>query len=230
MESVFIPLYNEQTQVTASVEKIKKVLAGRDYEIVLVDDASTDDTPSICGELGKQDNVRYVRFDVGPTRRENLGKAMGECESERLAFTDCDLAADISIIPKMLDYLREYDIVIASRNLRDSRTVRKKWRNIFNRVANGFVRSYYKSRLTDHQCGLKAFRGDILRKLIVEAGYDKTHTRSWSWDTEILVRAQVHGYGILELPCSWRETQDTSVRVLRDWRMLPYFVKLKKRI
>lgn len=229
MESIFVPVYNEADRITSTIKKLKTILSGREYELTVVDDASTDDTAKICTKLAEKGKINYVRFDNGPTRRENLAKAMGECQSECIAFTDCDLAADVEILPTMLDELAEYDLVIASRNLKDSKISRKKWRNAFNLIANHLIRKLFQSTITDHQCGLKAFRGNVLRKISSDMGYDKTLCRSWGWDAEILIRAQKSKYAIKEVPCRWSESEKSSVSVFRDWKMAPYFMSLRKR-
>ncbi|MFH1055462.1 MAG: glycosyltransferase, partial [Candidatus Altiarchaeota archaeon] len=71
MISVFIPAYEEESILACSVDRVSEALRGLEYEIFIVDDASTDSTPKISAQLAAADRrIRHVRYDNGPTRRE----------------------------------------------------------------------------------------------------------------------------------------------------------------
>lgn len=231
MLSLFVPLYNEEGIIEKSVQEIKSALDGLEFEVWLVDDASNDSSAEICKRLALQDaRVGHLRYDEGPTRRENLADAMRAATGEFVGFIDADLSMKPSYIPGFLNLLADCDIVVASRLLAASRASRRRWRDSFSRMASFFARNYLGSGLSDHQCGLKLFRREALMGLLGEMGYDKSLVRGWSWDTEMLVRAQKKGLRIREEPVEWIESPHTSVNIRRDWRMIPYIFSLRKKL
>ncbi|MBU0761764.1 MAG: glycosyltransferase [Candidatus Altiarchaeota archaeon] len=226
MHSVYIPAYNEEKIIKATVSTVAAALKGLDCKLTVVDDASTDKTAKICSEIG----VDCVSYGFGPTRRENLADAMRKSEADKIAYIDADLSVKPAYLPGFFKLLDEFDIVISSRYLPQSKIKRKIWRDVFSRMSSYFIRHYIGSKIIDHQCGLKAFRREVLFQLIDEMGYDKTLNRGWAWDTEMLLRAQKKGIKILEVPVEWNESRHTSVDVFTDWRMVAYSFTLGKRL
>jgi glycosyltransferase AglD len=230
MLSVFVPAYDEEAVLEANVDRVIRALESIDFELFIVDDASDDRTPQIAGRLANVDSrIKCLRYENGPSRRENLAQSFKNAKGGAVAFIDADLSTSPDYLPKMAAKLSEADIVIGSRYLPQSKTRRKLWRLLVSRVANYSVNNLLSSRLTDHQCGLKVFRRDVILKLVDEAGYDSSMRRGFVWDTEILLRAQKHGYRILEVPVDWAESNHSSVKILRDWKMIPYMLRLRGR-
>ncbi|MBD3389050.1 MAG: glycosyltransferase [Candidatus Altiarchaeales archaeon] len=229
MLSVFTPAYDEEQGLERNVRDIMKALEGLDYELFIVDDGSADGTPEICRKLESEDmRVRHLRYENGPSRRENLATSFKQAKGEYVAFIDSDLGEAAHYLPGMAEDLGEYDISMGCRTHPESRIGRSVLRRAYTHLSNGFIRAYFGSRLRDHQCGLKAFRRDVILRLVDEAGYDESGDRGWSWDTEILLRAQRHGYMIREFPVSWVERRGTTVKLNRDWSLLKYVFKLKR--
>jgi glycosyltransferase AglD len=231
MISVFIPAYNEGRIIEDSVRRVIDALGGLDFELFVVDDGSTDDTPALASKLSALDGrVRLVRYDGGPSRRENLARSFSLARGDVIAFIDADLSAGPEYLPVMVGRLADWDIVVGSRSISGSEAVRRVWRLVFSRVAGAFTRVWLGSRISDHQCGLKVFKRDVILKLAGEAGFDSSGWRGFGWDTEVLVRAQRRGYRVLEMPVRWEESQRSSVTVFRDWRVVPYMLALRFRL
>lgn len=231
MLSLFVPAYDEEEVLECSVNGILKAVDGFCCELFIVDDGSADQTPEIGQKLAQEhENVEYLRYDDGPTRRENLAKSFGRACGDVVGFIDADLSVGPEHISDMMQHIGEYDIVVGSRLCPGADSKRKMWRGTFSNLGSWFVRSYFGSNVRDHQCGLKLFKQDVLEALVDAAGFDETGGRGFFWDTEVLVRAQRMGYKVMEYPVRWRESGDSSVQVRRDWRMLPYMLKLKGRL
>jgi len=231
MLSVFMPVYNEESVLERSVGKTLEALQGSDFELFIVDDTSTDGTLELAAKLAAENHrIRYVRYENGPSRRENLADAFKRASGEVIAFLDADLSAGPEYLPGMVRLLGGADIVVGSRYLRESETKRGLFRLAVSRLYNLFLRLYFKSRIRDHQCGLKVFKRDVILRLVGEAGYDRKLVRGFSWDAEILLRAQRHGYTILEIPVKWVQSDRTSTRPLRELKMIPYLLGLRLRL
>ena len=146
-------------------------------------------------------------------------------------FSDTDLATDISSLKSLVKAAEgKYDIAIGSRYLKDSKIRRKPERRIISFFYNNFVRLYLRSRIRDHNCGFKAFKKQVILDLVEEAGYDKSFTRGWFWDAEILIRAQRKKLKIAEIPAHWIEPKKSTFSFKREKRMIPYILGLRNKL
>lgn len=229
--SVFIPAYNEEKIIEKNIKKINNYLKEHfdTYELVIVDDYSNDKTLKLSKNLEKTIGVRNVHFDNGPSRRENLGKAMLTAKYDYIGFLDMDLATDITYLQTLFFLLEKYDIVLGSR-YKGIKPHREWWRLLFSKIYNIFMRVYFNSKISDHQCGFKAFRKEVLLRLLKEVGYDKTFKRGWFWDAELLIRAQKHKLSYIEMPVKWTRGEKSTFNFKREIKMLGYVLKLKFRL
>jgi glycosyltransferase AglD len=234
MLRVYVPVYNEEKRIGSNVGAVEKCLAeafGTEYELVVVDDSSKDRSLEIVkGLAAGNPKIKFKSFDDGPTRRENLAKAMLEAGDEDIVcFLDLDLSADLSRLPELVGYVASgYDVSVGSRYLGVSpkRDVR---RLLISRLYNLMIRLLFSSKIRDHQCGFKAFRGKALKSLIAAAGYDSTHQRGWFWDAEILIRAQRGKYRINEFGVGWVEGSSSSFNIGRELRIIAYMLRFRLR-
>jgi len=232
--SMFIPIFNEQEVLERDIELIEYILnkLPDEYEIFVVDDASTDNS-AVIGEKISASNkkVKHLRYEVGPSRRENLAQSFKQATGEIIAFMDIDLATNLSHVPKLIDEVkRGSDIVSGSRYLPESRVKRKIFRLIISKMYNAFIRFYFKTNIRDHECGFKAFKRDIIINLVEEMGYDKSLKRGVFWDTELLVRALKHRYKIKEIPVIWNDPGTSALSFRREIKVLPYIYRFKRHI
>ncbi|MFH1068828.1 MAG: glycosyltransferase family 2 protein [Candidatus Glassbacteria bacterium] len=163
--SVVIPVFNERESLEPLYEKLREVIEGlgRSFEIVFIDDGSTDGSFEVLAGLHNRDpRVAVIRF------RRNFGKsaalAAGFAASRgELVFTmDSDLQDDPQEIPAMLDRLAEgYDLVSGWKHQRRdplSKTLPSKLFNLVTSWVSGL-------RLHDFNCGFKLYRGEVARSL-----------------------------------------------------------------
>jgi dolichyl-phosphate beta-glucosyltransferase len=217
MISVVIPVYNEAGCLPEHVDVLRPLLQSLspdDWEIVLVDDGSSDGTGDVIARLAQDPRVR------GAAHPRNLGKGAavrtGVLASRGAAVLMCD--ADMSTPPATL---REFlaalqqgaDVVIGNRKSGAARIERwqpplRVWLGLgFTRLANGLTGL----SISDYTCGFKLFRGPAGRELFMA-----TETPGWSFDVEILLRAARAGLVVREVPVTWRHVDDTRVRIARD--------------
>ena len=227
--SVFFPVYNEAWRLEANVLSVRRFLqdSRMDYELIVIDDGSTDSTQEIAKVLQKEMGVIYIRYKKGCSRRENLARSFEKAGGDIIAFMDADLATDIGQLPELVKEADMHGIAIGCRYAKGSVIKRKPSRLLFSIAYNSFMRLYFGSRVRDHQCGFKAFRRDILLDLAKEAGYDRSLRRGWFWDAEILIRAQKKGHRIKEIPVVWRDMRKSSFNIRREIKMIPYILRLK---
>lgn len=232
--SVFIPVYNEENRLEKNIKKIYDKLkeTGYKFEIFIVDDNSKDLTPEIGRELVKKyDEVRFVRYNKGPSRRENLGRSFRFAKGKVIVFMDADIATDLKSFEKLVDSVyKGYDIAIGTRYHKKSRLKRTVKRFIISVIYNSFMRLYFGSRLKDHQCGFKAFKKSVVLDIVKEMGYDSAYVRGWFWDAELLIRAQKKGKKILTIPVRWKEGKTSTFNISNELKMIPYVLKLRSKL
>ena len=161
--SVVVTVYNEQLNIKPLVGQLATALEGLNYEIVYVDDGSSDDT------LKELYHIRHPRLKVVEFRK-NYGQSLAlmagieQAEGEFIATMDGDLQNDPSDIPRMLQLAEEgnYDMVAGERaNRKDGMFLRK----IPSRIANFIIRKTSGVHLRDYGCALRVFRADIAKDM-----------------------------------------------------------------
>uniref|UniRef100_I2PYJ5 Glycosyl transferase n=1 Tax=Desulfovibrio sp. U5L TaxID=596152 RepID=I2PYJ5_9BACT len=164
MLSIIIPLYNEQDNIGPLAEKLDAVLPslGNPFEIILVNDGSTDDTRARLDVLATgNDRVRVVhlRRNFGQTAAMMAGIDLAR--GDILIPMDGDLQNDPADIPRLLAKLDEgFDVVSGWRKDRKDNPIK---RNFPSRVANGLISAISGVRLHDYGCSLKAYRRAIIK-------------------------------------------------------------------
>ena len=160
--SIVVPLYNEEDNVVLLTQKINESLEGYNYQIVYVDDFSTDKTRIKVKEM---DDKRVHLIELKKNYGQSLALAAGidYAEGEYIITMDGDLQNDPSDIPGMLEYAigEEYDLVTGIRQKRKDSLVKK----IPSKIANFLVRRVTKLDIKDNGCALKVFTKDIAKSL-----------------------------------------------------------------
>lgn len=160
--SIVVPLYNEQDNVVLLTEKIHESLKGYSYEIIYVDDFSTDDTRKVVKAMN-DDQVHLIELKKNYGQSLALAAGIDYAKGEYIITMDGDLQNDPSDIPSMLNYAvtDEYDVVTGIRQKRKDSLVKK----IPSKIANFMVRRVTKLDIKDNGCALKVFTKDIAKGL-----------------------------------------------------------------
>ncbi|MBL7805503.1 MAG: glycosyltransferase family 2 protein [Saprospiraceae bacterium] len=161
--SVVVCVFNEQENIRPMLAQIDAALAGMDYEIVYVDDGSTDGT---LAELKNSGNprLRTVEFRRNYGQSAALAAGIAAAQGEWIVTLDGDLQNDPADIPRMLDIARrdQLDMLAGVRQKRqDGMFLRK----IPSRIANWMIRRASGVYLHDYGCTLKVFRADLAKSL-----------------------------------------------------------------
>ena len=230
--SVVLPAYNEAKELETTVEKVSQTLKKTDYtyEIVIAEDGSTDGTAELSEQLTKKyPFVRHIHREKRLGRGTALNNAFRQCRGEVLVYMDLDLATDLKSLRPLIDAIavEGYEVSTGSRMLPESKVERSLRRSISSKSYNFLVRHMLGSKVKDHQCGFKAFKKEAALPLLGEV--EASH---WFWDTEILVRAQRHGFKVKEIPVEWTSGVGTKVNLAKDswsmfWQVTHLWWKLK---
>lgn len=194
MISVVVPVYNEERTVTLLFEELQAALdpLERPWEAVFVDDGSSDGSFAALTRLhARHDNVRVVRLRRNFGKAAALGAGFAHASGEIVVTIDGDLQDDPAEIPRLLVKLEEgFDLVSGWKARRRDPLARR----LLSRVFNTVVRLVSGVRLHDMNCGLKAYRADVVRRLPL---YGELHRF-------LPVLAHQRGYRIAELSVNHR--------------------------
>jgi putative flippase GtrA len=211
---VVVPVYNEETDLEPSVRRLDAHLAMHfpySYRITIADNASTDATPAIARALaGKIPAVASVRLEE-KGRGRALRTVWGASDAAVLAYCDVDLSTDLAaLLPLVAPLISGHsDLAIGTRLGRGSRVVRGPKREFISRCYNLLLRGTLQTGFTDAQCGFKAIRADVAKRLL-----PLVEDTGWFFDTEMLVLAERSGLRIHEVPVDWVDDPDSRVDIV----------------
>lgn len=161
--SLLIPLYNEEENLEPLLERVSSVMdgLGRSYEVVLVDDGSTDATPDMLRrEAARRPHLRVVLFRRNAGQTAALAASIEHARGDILIPLDGDLQNDPADIPKLLQKLEEgYDVASGWRRHRRDPFVT---RILPSKMANALISVISGVKLHDYGCTLKAYRREVL--------------------------------------------------------------------
>lgn len=212
--SVVIPAYNEEKRIEPTLKKVTDYLKSnfKNYEIIVVDDASSDNTVGVA-EKYKDRKVKIIK------NRKNMGKGFSvrrgilNAKFPLVLFTDSDLATPIAELKKLIAFITDYDVVIASRNMKESdvKTKQSALRVVLGKTFPLLVKIIALRGLEDTQCGFKLFRTSAAKKI-----FAKQRLYRFSFDVEILFIAKKRGYKIKEVPVVWIDKKGSKVNIVKD--------------
>jgi len=163
--SVIVPVFNEEGSIELLHQKLTSVLAGleKSYEILFVDDGSTDESPSVLERVFLNDNhVKVLQFRGNFGKSAALMTGFAKAKGEILITMDADLQDDPAEIPRFVDRLNEgYDLVVGWKKIRKDPVSK----TIPSKAINKVVRMVTHLDLHDINCGFKAFRKEVVRGL-----------------------------------------------------------------
>jgi glycosyltransferase involved in cell wall biosynthesis len=166
MLSVVIPAYNEEENVPILYEKLKKVLdsLGEDYEIIFVDDGSTDGTYQRLKQLAEKDSrLKVIRFKRNYGQTAAMSAGFEHAKGDVIITLDADLQNDPEDIPLLLEKLEEgYHVVSGWRKDRKDPFLS---RRLPSMIANWLISKITGVHLHDYGCTLKAYRAEVVKDL-----------------------------------------------------------------
>ena len=152
--SIVVPFYNEQDNAVLLTQKIHESLVGYTYEVIYIDDFSTDDTRKVVKAMN-DNKVHLIELKKNYGQSLALAAGIDHAKGEYIITMDGDLQNDPSDIPEMLSYAvqEEYDVVTGIRQKRKDTLVKK----IPSKIANFLVRRVTKLDIKNNGCALKVF-------------------------------------------------------------------------
>jgi dolichyl-phosphate beta-glucosyltransferase len=213
MLSLIIPVYNEEKRIGKTLIKVFDFFEKNniEHEIILVDDCSGDNTLEIISKY--KDRITVLKNDKNMGKGYSVRKGMLYAKGDLLLFSDADLSTPIEELDKFLKYIDEFDVLIASRNMKESDIKIKQpfFRSALGKIFPFFVNLLLVKGIKDTQCGFKLFKKECAKKIFSKQRIDR-----WSFDVEILFIANKYGYKIKEIPVIWENDILSKVNSIFD--------------
>jgi dolichyl-phosphate beta-glucosyltransferase len=217
--SLVIPAYNEQNRIERCISAVASWRQGRpggcDWEVILVDDGSTDQTAAAARRAAAAAGMPLTLL----AHPENLGKGAAirtgvlASSGDPILVSDADLSTPLSEFEKLSAELATHPLAIGSRAI-DEKLVRQRqpfYRVLLGKTGNKIIQLFAVPGVRDTQCGFKLFRGGAARELFAQARIDR-----FAWDVEVLYLARRKGLSIAEVPVLWFNSPESKVSVWRD--------------
>ncbi len=212
--SIVIPVYNEENRITIFLLSVIDYLLEKDflYEIVIVDDGSTDSTirtiESLLDEkLAGKYNIIKLPGNLG--KGEAIRRGMMEASGEYIFFIDADGSTPIREIDNFMHHFSlDYDVYIGNRVFRQ----KTPFKRLFFGTGYTILANYFlQLRIFDYTCGFKCYKRESAQKI-----FSRQTLNNWSFDTEDLFIAKKSGCKIIEIPVQWMHKPGSKVKVLQN--------------
>lgn len=218
MLTIIFPVLNERLRLESGITRTVEYLADidfADYEIIIVDNGSEDETPQIAeGLCKKYPKVQYERINVrgvGAAFRRGVELSHGEI----VGYMDIDLSTNIKHLGEAVHIFKnrgEIAYINGSRFAKESDTQGRKWyRKITSQGLLILLKLFLGMKSTDAICGFTFVRRETALSLVEGCSQDN----GWFYMIEFLLRAEKRGVNVLDYPVEWQEDYNTTVKVFK---------------
>jgi len=213
--TVVIPAFNEEKRLAVTLGPMWRSLRRRfaDFEMIVVDDGSTDGTAEVVRTFSiEHPNVRLISYPINRGKGYAVRQGVLASFGQFVLFSDADQSTPMREVRKLLKALEDCDIAIGSRAIRESLIAQYQpfYRVLMGKTFNKFVQLITVPGIKDTQCGFKCFRGDAARELFSRCRID-----GFSFDVEVLYLARRKGLRVEEVGVYWRNSPESKVHPVR---------------
>jgi dolichyl-phosphate beta-glucosyltransferase len=237
--SIVIPAYNEADKISSTLNKVITFMDsfGSEYEILVVDDGSTDATAKKVSDMAAENNNIVLIKNIHKGKGIAVWTGVMHSKGLYIYLCDADLSAPITELKKLSIWITEhnFDLVIASREGVGAKRIGEPfYRHLMGRVFNIFTQLITLRGIKDTQCGFKLFKSDVAKLLFTNLKVynpqnpELTGAYMGAFDVEVLFLARKLGYTIKEVPVTWTYVNTTRLAPMRDsLRMLRDIIKIR---
>jgi glycosyltransferase involved in cell wall biosynthesis len=210
--SVVVPAFNEERAIAGTITALRERLEDehRPYEIIVVDNASTDGTVAAVEALEAGPSVRVLRNDENRGKGYSVRRGMLDAAGGLRLLCDADCAPSLASLPEMLSAIEEADVAVGSRLAPDARVGRTQplRRRLVGWPYIALTRALLREPTRDVYCGFKLWRGGA-----AQAVFSRQRIDGWAFDAESLAMARALGYRLREVGIVWvnREASKLSI-------------------
>ncbi len=226
--SIIIPAYNEEKRIAATLLDIDQKLKNKNfnYEILVVDDGSKDDTVQVVKDLkNKVANLNIVENPENHGKGWVVHQGIFKASGKYVLFMDADNSTTIDQFDNFIPYFNDgYDVVIGSIEVSGAKINEKAgfYRRFLGKISKLIIRIVLGINILDTQRGFKAFRKEVINPI-----FSRQTIWRWGFDFEILYIAKKFGYKIKEVPVIWNNPRESKVKLSSYFSTLSDLFKVR---
>ena len=211
--SIIIPAYNEKERITKTVGSFLNYFKEYNFELIIIPNGCTDETEEMVKKLSqkyKQIKYKIIKKSVG--KGEAIKQGFKIAEGNLIGFVDADLSTKPEDFNNLVNNIKDYDCIIASRYIKGSivRPKQKLIRIIASRSFNFLVKALFGLNIRDTQCGAKLFKNKLIKTII-----PKLDIPRWAFDVDLLYQIKKHNFSTKEHPTRWHDSSGSKLKVHR---------------
>jgi len=209
--SAVVPAYNEAAGIVGTVDALEAAFdaLGRPWEIVVVDNASTDGTPE---RLAGDDRVTVLVNESNRGKGYSMRRGMLHATGKLRLHCDADCGPSLASLPRLLERIEDADVVVGSRLAAGAEVAVRQplRRRIVGRTFVELCRRALREPTHDLFCGFKLWRADA-----ADAAYSRVRLDGWVFDAEALALARARGFRVAEVGVSWSDREGSRLSMPR---------------
>lgn len=212
--SVVVPAYNEEKAIVSTIAALRSWLeaSGRPWEILVMDNASTDGTHALVEPLADGEAIRLFRNEQNMGKGYSVRRGMLAATGELRLHCDADCAPSLASLTRMLELMEHADVITGSR-LAEGADVGQRQplrRRIVGRSFQQLCRLMLGEPTRDLFCGFKLWRGQTAQEV-----FSRVQIEGWVFDAEALAVARALGYRITEAGIVWNDRDGSRLSMAR---------------
>jgi dolichyl-phosphate beta-glucosyltransferase len=232
--SIVIPAFEESRKIARDIEEAVAFLETHHFsgQIIVVDDGSTDNTAEAAKNIAVPPNVQLdvIRYETHRGKGYAVRTGIKHSSGEYVMFADSGSCVPYEDTLRGLELLKSdaCDIAHGSRKMRECHI--EKTQSLYRRICSGIFHWFVihdmkiPAEFTDTQCGFKMYKGNVARHL-----YGEAVTDGFTFDIEIIMRAQKESYRIREFPIDWTCDRDSRLSPTRSsWHVLSELLRIRR--
>jgi len=234
--SIVIPAYDESKKIARDITEASGFLQAHNFtgEIIVVDDGSRDGTAEAAKNAAVPNHIRLnvIRYEKHKGKGYAVRTGIKQSSGDYVMFADSGSCVPYEDTLRGLELLKSdaCDIAHGSRKMRGCHIEKAQslYRRICSAIFHWFVIHDMKipAEFTDTQCGFKMYKGEVARHL-----YGQAFTDGFTFDIEIIMRAQIEGYRIKEFPIDWTCDPDSRLSPTRSsWQVLSELLRIRRKL
>lgn len=211
--SVVVPCLNEEERIVPSMQRMLDYFSGldKDWEVVVVDDGSTDRTrEAVTDAAGGDARVRVLRFEVNHGKGWAFRQGFRESSGDLVLLCDADLSGPIEQLGTLIEDFDDVDLAVGSRAVEGAiiAVPQGGGRQVAGKIFRALVRCLRLSSVRDTQCGFKLLRRSTTTEVVEEV-----EAMGFAFDVELLMRAETVGLRVSERGITWSHVEGSKLGV-----------------
>ena len=222
--SIVVPAYNEEKRIVSFLKRLLDFAGNKNgFEIIFVDDGSTDNTLKLIRDYCKgYDNTRIISYKVNKGKGGAVREGVMHSRGKKVLFIDSDGSIDPKQILQMSKHLDKYDAVVGTRASSRSKVSQPLFRKVIGICFNVYTNFLFGLSIRDKLCGFKGFKRDVAHVI-----FRDLVSMKFVFDIELFYRIKIYGFSLYQQPIKWVHKWNSKIKPIDPFKMVFELVDLR---